>query len=230
MCCVRRSRLFDIGYGQKKASNFSSSGVEGTWRFSPHGAPEVFSHTIDSMGAGGQRQVGGIIGRPEKGGAIRGEEKDLHISNQGCCSDGADLRLVQMQGAHGSDARQSPLMGGDGVVHGGADRGGDGFFQVENHVFLGQIVEKRQIVGVRESSEKEQQRAAESKPDDRRGSLERKRNRFIEILLNCARKNFCRGDTGGPPEREKHPKIEKETMVSTDYFIISSSFLRKGDS
>lgn len=158
------------------------------------------------MGAGGQRQVGGIIGRPEKGGAIRGEEEDLHISEQGGCGDGANLRLVQMQGTHGSDPGQSPLMGGDGVVHGGADRGGDGFLQVENHVFLGQIVEKRQIVGVREPSEKEQQRA---NPMIRRGSLGRKRNRFIETLLNCARKNFCRGDTGQPPGREKHPKMEK---------------------
>ena len=131
----------------------------------------MFSHTVDGMGAGGQRQVGGIIGRPEKGGAIRGEEEDLHISEQGGCGDGANLRLVQMQGTHGSDPGQFPLMGGDGVVHGGADRGGDGFLQVENHVFLGQIVEKRQIVGVREPSEKEQQRAAESKPDDQAGQF-----------------------------------------------------------
>ena len=76
----------------------------------------MFSHTVDGMGAGGQRQVGGIIGRPEKGGAIRGEEENLHISEQGGCGDGANLRLVQMQGTHGSDPGQSPLMGGDGVV------------------------------------------------------------------------------------------------------------------
>ncbi len=129
---------------------------------------------------------------------------------QGGCGDGANLRLVQMQGTHGSDPGQSPLMGGDGVVHGGADRGGDGFLQVENHVFLGQIVEKRQIVGVREPSEKESSREQQkANPMIRRGSLGRKRNRFIETLLNCARKNFCRGDTGQPPGREKHPKKKK---------------------